>query len=214
LSDSRRYSMSLRDEHTAVTRKRILDAARRLFVERGYLGTTLTGIAESADVSVQTIYNLVGGKAVLLKATYDATLAGDDEPVPMSERPIARAAFEATDGLGCLTAYARMGRVLHERILPLVIPLLAQAGTGDPDLRRFAATIDAEHMTGSGWVAGHVAERFGLRAGLDVAAATDALWALTSPEITDRLVNRRGWSWDRYEQWLATTMADALLGPA
>jgi AcrR family transcriptional regulator len=212
--DSRRYSMSLRDEHTAVTRMRILEAAGRLFVERGYLGTTISGIAEAADVSVQTIYNLVGGKAVVLKATYDVTLAGDDEPVPMSERPIARAVFEATDGRACLRAYARMGRVLHERLLRLVIPLLAQAGTGDPDLRQFSRTIESEHLAGTTFVVDHLHERFGLRPGLDPAAAIDVLWALTAPEITDRLVNRRGWSWDAYEQWLATAMADALLGPA
>jgi AcrR family transcriptional regulator len=214
LPNSRRYSMSLRDEHTAATRKRIIDAAGRLFVERGYLGTTLTGIAEAAGVSVQTIYNLIGGKAVLLKTTYDVTLAGDDEPIPMADRPIARAAFEATDGRACLQAYARMARVLNVRTLPLLTILLAQVGTGDPDLRHFADTIDVEHTTGSGWVARHVAERFGLRPGLDADTATDILWALTSPELTDRLVNRRSWSWDRYEQWLATAMADALLGPA
>lgn len=214
MPDSRRYSMSLRDEQTAATRRRITDTAGRLFVERGYLGTTLSGIAEAAGVSVQTIYNLVGGKSVLLKTTYDFMLAGDDEPIPMIDRPIARAAFEATDGRSCLRAYARMGRVLNERVLPLLSILLAQVGTGDPDLRHFAETIDGEHTTGSGWVAAHVAERFGLRPGLDLASATDVLWALTSPELTERLVVRRNWSWERYEEWLATAMGDALLGPA
>ncbi|GAB3422935.1 TetR/AcrR family transcriptional regulator [Flindersiella endophytica] len=214
MTDSRPYSMSLRDEHTADTRRRILDAASRLFIERGYVGTTLNGVAEAAGVSVQTIYNLIGGKAALLKTTYDVTLAGDDEPISMADRPITRAVFEASDGRACLAAYARMGRVLHERLLPLVTILLAQVGGGDPDLRHFAKTIESEHATGTKWVVDHVAERFGLRPGLDPSTGADVVWALTSPEVTDRLVNRRGWSWDRYEQWLATAMADSLLGPA
>lgn len=213
MPESRRYSMSLRGEQTAATRRRILDTARRLFAEQGYLGTTLSGIAEAAGVSVQTIYNLVGGKAVLLKAVYDVTLAGDDEPVPMAERPITRAVIAAPTGRACLERYAVMSRVLGERLLPLVTMLLAQATTGDPDLREFAETIEGERAVGNRGVATHLAERFGLREGLDEAAAADILWALTSPDLTDRLVRRRGWGWDRYEHWLGTTMADALLGP-
>ena len=95
--EQRRYSTALRAEQTALTRRRILDAAGRLLVERGYHGTTLNGVADAAEVSVQTVYNVVGGKAALLKAVYDVTLAGDDEPVPITERPEFRAAVEATD---------------------------------------------------------------------------------------------------------------------
>jgi AcrR family transcriptional regulator len=205
--------MSLRDEQTAATRRRILDAAGRLFAGGGYLGTKLTGVADEAGVSVQTIYNLVGGKAALLKAVYDITLAGDDEPVPMALRPIAIAVREAPTGRECLARYAVMGRVLGERVLPLTTMLLAQAATGDPELQGFAETIETERANGARGVATHVAERFGLRAGLDVDGAADVLWALTSMDLTDRLVNRRGWGWDRFEAWLGTTTADALLGP-
>lgn len=214
MSNSRRYSMSLRDEQTAATRRRILEAAGRLFTERGYVGTTLSGIAEAAGVSVQTIYNTVGGKPVLLKATYDVTLAGDDKPVPMVDRPIARAIYGATDAQACITAYARMARTINKRILPLVTILLAQAGTGDPDLVEFAKTIESEHLMGTGFFVAHVAERFGLRPGLDPATGVDVVWALTSPDVTDRLVNCRSWGWDRYEQWLGSTLTDLLLGPS
>lgn len=210
---NRRYSMSLRDEQTDQTRRRILTAAGRLFTERGYLGTTLTGIAEAAGVSVQTIYNLVGGKSVLLKAVWDVTLAGDDEPVPMSQRPVAIAVMEATDAHAALDRYAAMAREINERILPLVTVLLAQATTGDAELREFAETIQREHTAGTQRMAGHIAERFGLRPGLDAAAATDVIWALTGPELTNRLINGRGWSWDRYQAWLAVTLADMLLDP-
>ena len=63
-------------------------------------------------------------------------------------------------------------------------------------------------------MATHVAQRFGRRDGLDVDGAADVLWALTTPDLADRLVLHRGWDWNRFEQWTSTTMADALLGPA
>lgn len=213
MAHQRRYSTALRAEQTALTHRRILDAAGRLFVERGYLGTTLITVAATAGVSVQTVYNVVGGKAALLKAVYDVTLAGDDEPVPIGERPEFRAVVEAPTGRDCLARYSALGRLLGERITPLITVLLAQAAAGDADLAAFVATIEGERATGTRNVATLVAHRFGLRAGLDVDAAADVLWALTAPDLTDRLVVRRGWGWDRFETWLGTTMADALLGP-
>ncbi len=214
MGQPRRYSTVLRAEQTALTRRRILDAAGRLFVERGYLGTTLGAVARAAGVSVQTVYNVVGGKAALLKAVYDVTLAGDDEPVPMARRPAFRAVGDAPTARACLVAYAHLGRELSERLLPLVTVLLAQAAAGDADLTAFVATIEGERAIGTGHVAAHVAERFGLRDGLDVDGAADVLWALTAPDLADRLVVRRGWGWDRFEGWLGTAMGDALLGPA
>jgi AcrR family transcriptional regulator len=213
VAGSRRYSAALRDEQTAVTRRRILAAAGRLFTERGYLGTTIAAVAEAAGVSVQTVYNVVGGKPVLLKSAYDVMLAGDDAPIPMAERPISLAVDEAGSAREALARYAEMARVLGERTLGLVTTLLAQSALGDPELRAFAETIESERAVGTRMTAQHVANRFGLRPGLDVEAAADVLWALTAPDITDRLVNRRDWGWDRYQQWLGTTMADALLGP-
>ena len=204
---------SLRAEHSALTRRRILDAAARLFSERGYLGTTLSGVAAAAGVSVQTLYNAIGSKATLLKSVYDVTLAGDDEPVPMRDRPEFRAIAEAPTGRECLARYAAVGRQLGERTLPMVTMLLAQAATGDEDLQAFAETIEGERTIGATAAARHVAERFGLRDGLDTEAASDVVWALTSPDLADRLVRQRGWGWDRYQEWLGITLADALLGP-
>jgi AcrR family transcriptional regulator len=213
VAERRQYSTALRAEQTALTRGRILQAAGALFAESGYLGTTLAGIAAAAGVSVQTVYNVVGGKPAVLKAVYDVTLAGDDDPIPMIERPVFRALMAATDARSCLAHYAEMARMIGERTLPLVTMLLAQAATGDGDLRAFADTIESERTIGTSNTARHVAERFGLRPGLETDGAADVLWALTAPDLTDRLVNRRNWGWDRFQHWLGTTMADALVGP-
>lgn len=213
MTGRRRYSTMLRAEQTRLTRRRILDAAIGLFLERGYLGATLQQVAAEAQVSVQTIYNVVGNKPVLLKAAYDFVLAGDDEPVPISERPTVVAIRAAPDARTCLTGYARLARELGERTLPLVTMLSAQAATGDPDLAEFTETIENERAIGNRATVDLVATRFGLRDGLDTETAADILWALTAPDFIDRLVRRRGWGWVRFEEWLGGAMADALVGP-
>ena len=153
MPSARRYSTELRSEQTAVARRLILASAGRLFVEKGYLGTTLAAVAAQAGVSVQTVYNVIGGKSAVLKAVYDATLAGDDEPVAMGDRPAFRAMAQASSGREMLERYAELGRQLSERVLPLVTTLLAQAATGDPDLQAFAETIEGERAAGTAAVA-------------------------------------------------------------
>jgi AcrR family transcriptional regulator len=209
----RPYSSTVRAGQRQGTRERIVRAARALFLRRGYAGTTVEAIATRAGVSPQTIYNVVGGKAEVLKAVYDVMLAGDGAPVPMAQRPSARAVMAAPDARTCLALYARMGREIFERVGPLVPIVLAEGAAGDRAVRRFLDTVEAERARGTAAIATHVAERFGLRPGLGVAEAGDILWTLTSPDVVHRLVRRRRWTLDRFEAWLGTTMADALLGP-
>lgn len=96
----------------------------------------------------------------------------------------------------------------------LVTVVLAQAAAGDPQLTEFADTVERERGFGTAATARLIASRFGLRAGVDEAYAADILWTLIAPEIAERLVSRRGWSWDQYQNWLAQTMSDALVGDA
>ncbi|HJU03484.1 MAG TPA: helix-turn-helix domain-containing protein, partial [Actinomycetes bacterium] len=108
----RAYTSSLRDQQARLTRRRVLDAALELFLADGYLGTTIEAVARRAGVSPQTVYNAVGGKPALLRAVYDVTLAGDDAPVPIAERPAFQALLAETDGRRCLARYAELGREL------------------------------------------------------------------------------------------------------
>jgi len=211
---ARRYSSEVRAEQSRATRQQVLDAARALLLRRGYGGATIDAIAGRAGVSVQTIYNTVGGKAALLKAVYDTMLAGDDEPTPIIERPTALAMRAATDPHRFLALYARMGRELYERVGPLLPIVLAEGAAGDREVRRFLDTIEHERAVGTAGVAAFLHERFGLRAGLTVADAADILWTLTAPDLPLRLIHRRGWSLDKFEAWLADTMAHALLPTA
>ncbi|HKE75511.1 MAG TPA: TetR/AcrR family transcriptional regulator [Acidimicrobiales bacterium] len=204
----RPYSSPLRADQARLTRRRVVDAARDQFVAHGYTGATLARVARDAGVSLQTVYNTVGGKAALLSAAYDMALAGDDEPVPIAERPAYRAMLTAGDAHTCLDHYAALSRDLAERAAPLVAVILAEAG--NPDVRALAEVAEQQRARGTAGVARHVAERFGLRPDLTAAEAADILWALTAPETAVRLLGR-GWTWDRYQSWLADTMVRALV---
>ena len=160
-------------------------------------------------MSLQTVYNTVGGKSALLSAAYDMALAGDDEPVPIAERPAYRAMLAAGDARTCLGGYAALSRDLAERAAPLVAIVLAEAG--NPDVRALADVAEQQRARGTAGVARHVADRFGLRPDLTAAEeAADILWALTAPETAVRLLGR-GWTWDRHQAWLADTLVRTLV---
>jgi AcrR family transcriptional regulator len=199
-----------RAEQVRETRARVLAAAHALFVRRGYPGTTVDAIANRAGVSVQTVDNVIGGKAAVLKAVYDVALAGDDEPVPMAGRPHVVAIRQAPDAAAAMRVYARFGRLVHERTGPLVTPVFVEGKGQDAQVRAFAEAIEKERAAGTAVLAAELAGRFPLRDGLSVAEAGQVLWTLTAPETADRLVRRCGWSLDRYERWIAETMTEAL----
>ena len=204
---------SARAEQIRASRQRVLAAARDLFLRRGYYGTTIEAVAQRARVSPQTVYNVVGGKAALLKSVYDVAVAGDDEPVPMGDRPVYAEIAAAPDARSTLDLYARIGRDMLSRARPLITVIFVEGPGNDPDLRAFVDKIEGERAMGTAHMAHHIAIRFGLRAGLTEAEAADILWALTAPELADRFIRRRGWTLDRYERWLAQAMADALVSP-
>ena len=205
------YSSPLRDEQARVTQRRILEAAHGLFLQHGYPATTMAGIARAAGVSPQTVYNAFGTKPALLKRVYDVQLAGDDEPVPLAQRPELRRLYATSDPREFLAGYVHLGRLLLERLAPLVRVVLAGAATGDPDLRALVDTLNAERLVGTGQVATRLAELGALRVGLSVEGARDTIWTLNSVEVWHLLVELRGWSPDAYEEWTARAMAAAVL---
>lgn len=206
---TRGYDNSRRTKAARATRARILTAAREQFLQVGYHGTTIAALARVADVSPQTIYNTVGGKAEVLKAVYDVLLAGDDEPVAMNDRPEIARIRTQPDAAATLRAYAAFGRMLLERTGPLLGVVLAEGAGSDAELSAFLATIDTERRLGNTGVIRHIEERFGL-GGVDPERAIDLVWTLTSPEIADRLMRRCGWELDAYQAWLAQALVDGL----
>lgn len=206
---ARGYDSPLRREQARQTRRRVLDAAYRLLVEQGYAATTMNAVAAAAGVSAQTVYTAFGSKAALVKQVYDVTLVGDDEDVPFAQRPEVRAAYAETDPRRFLALYAGLGRMLLERLGPLLTVLLG--ARGDPDLEAFVRTVDGERLVGTGFVVARLRELGALRPGLDPDRARDLIWTLNSAEVWSLLVRGRGWSLDEYEAYVARAMADAVL---
>jgi hypothetical protein len=125
-------------------------------------------------------------------------------------RPEFQRVHDATSPREALTAYAAVGRLLWERAGPLVAVATAQAAAGDRDLREFVEVIQGERATGVHHLVRDLAGRFGLRPGLTVSRATDIVWVLFAPEMVDRLVAQRGWTWGAYTEWIVDTAVQSL----
>lgn len=204
------YNSDRRLDQARLTRARIVDTARGLLLADGYAAMTLPLLAKHAGVSPQTVYNSVGGKAEVVKAVYDVLVAGDDKPVPMSERPEFRRVIEASDVSDYASAYAAWSRAIWDRVGPLLGVLLAHGAGGDAVLAEFLATIDRERRTGNSHSLQGLIDRGRLRAGQVVEERIDSIWTLTAPEVYDRLVRRCGWTPARYEAWLAVQLTAIL----
>jgi AcrR family transcriptional regulator len=208
-----KYDNSRRTERARESRRTMLEAAHRLLVSEGFAGMRFADVAEAAGVSVESVYKQFRNKGGLLKAVYDVRLAGDDEPVPLSERPAYRAMAEATDPAEKVRRYATLGRQISERSGPVTARVLESRGA-HPEVEEFAQTIEAERLLGATMFVTLLADAGALPQGLDEDRARDELWVLISPEVWSQLVQRRGWSHDQYEAWLAGAVSAALLADA
>jgi TetR/AcrR family transcriptional regulator, regulator of autoinduction and epiphytic fitness len=208
----RRYDSTRRQAQAAQTRQEILAAAQRLFLERGYAGTTLAAIAKAAGVVVETIYRAYGSKAELFKAVVRAAVAGgaDRARVPVEQRPAIAAVIAETDPHRQLQLYAATQPGIHARAGPLLRVLIGAAAT-DPDLAKLWTQLEDERLNGMGRFAQLLADRGVLRPDLSVEEARDLLWTLNALAVHDLLVLQRGWSPERYRDWLADVLARELL---
>lgn len=203
----RTYDSSGRRAQAARTRQAVLDAARELFLDQGYAATTIAAVAARAGVSGPTVYAAFGSKAGLLKQTIDVSLAGDDEPVAIANRPIYRWVTEAATQTELLRRLAVMETELNVRAAGLYDVLYRAADT-EPELAELVATFEAQRLDGAERAVARLAGLGPLPAGRTKAAIRDAIWLANEPVQYTLLVTRRGWSRARYQAWFI----DALLG--
>jgi AcrR family transcriptional regulator len=193
-----------------LTRRRILDAAHLLFTEQGYAATTIQQIAEKADVAWQTVYSVFGNKPAVLSAVFDVTVVGDDEPVPMMQRPFVRQIDEEPDPRAKMRIFAGHLRATGERT-SAILSVIESAAATDPEIAQVWRTLQDQRRYGMGAAARTFAEADLLRDGLDVDRAADLLWFFSGPWAYRALVAGRGWSPDDFETWVAETLAAQLL---
>lgn len=207
---ARRYSSEIRDEQARRTRRAIVTAAHDLFLGQGYAATTIDAIAQAARVSRRTVFSSVGGKATLLKLAVDWTLVGDDEPIPMAERPAVKAIQAEPDPRKALALWAQMVTEVAARAAS-ISEVLTAAADADPEAAQLAAKADRDRMFGAAAFVRYLASLGGLAPGLTQQHAADLCWAHMDPYLYRRLVTERGWTTGEFAQWLSTSLATALL---
>ena len=199
-----------RQARTRRTRTAVVEAARALFLERGYAATTIEAISIASDTPQATVYRLFSSKLGILKAVLDVSIAGDDESVPMLQRPQVLALLSDDDPRNQLTGFAALLRGLMARTAPMH-RILADAARSDEDAASLLEEIAKQRQEGQRRIARSLARANALRAGLRERDAADIIYALASPDVYSLLVADRGWSPDRYEEWVKETLATQLL---
>jgi AcrR family transcriptional regulator len=205
--ESRAYRSPLRADRAQQTRRKVLESARRLFVERGYAGTTVASVADLAGVSPETIYLSLGGKRGLLEGVMEITgphdSAADDEGWwrMVVELPSAAERLDKMVEYSC-------------RILARTRPIHAII-RGAADNEAFAGALGrkllAERLTNQ---TDRIRRYLGgeLRPGLSIAEAGERYCVLLSPELYHLLIVELGWTAERHERWLIELLRTELLG--
>jgi AcrR family transcriptional regulator len=194
---------------TRLARRAVVEAARTLFRERGYAATTIEAISRHSDVPAATVYRLFSSKLGILKALLDTSIAGDDQPLAVQERPAVAALNTETDLHTLLAGFAGVTTAINERTNDVYRVLVSAAGS-DPAAAQLLDELRQQRDVGQGRVARALARGHMLQRGLRERDAADVIHALMSPEVYGLLVGDRGWSPARYQQWLAATLADQL----
>jgi AcrR family transcriptional regulator len=191
------------------SRRQILEAARRLFVEHGYVATSIPAIAAEAGVAVQTIYNTVGSKRAVLGGVVELAVRGSDDAATPAQTVGERIrAAEDPDRIVGLLADWLAG--VHARSASIYVAI-REAAAVDAEAAELEQTLADERFNGYREAARELARRGGLRPGLSPDGAAAAIWTLGHPDTYRYLAQRRGWSARRYRGWLGDELAAALL---
>jgi AcrR family transcriptional regulator len=209
-SVKRDYRSELRAAQAQQTRRSIVAAATRLFVEAGYGATTIDAVADAAGVSRKTVFTAVGGKLDLLKLALDWAVAGDDQAVALSDRAAIRRWMDQADPRQVLDGLAGMLAEIGARVGALYCALEVAAGI-DPAARELAEELQRRRLDDARKVVGPLREMKALTTDITYQEAVDLVWLAMDPALFDRLVRVRRWSTSRFKQWLASTLCRQLL---
>ena len=207
---TRRYTSAVRAEQAAATRRAVLQAARDLFAERGYAGTSIAAIAARAGVAVDTVYAAAGRKPALLRELVETSISGTDHPVPALQRDYARRVREAATARDKLGIYAAAVADIGVRMAP-VHRALAEAAVTDADCAALRAEISARRAANMRLLAADLRATGELRPDLTDDEVADVVWSMNSAEYRALLVGDRGWTAERFGTWLADAWTRLLL---
>ena len=205
----RSYDASGRREQARARRLAVVLAARELFERDGFRLTTIAAIAARAGVSAESIYKGFGTKAALAKAVFDVVIAGDDEPVPVADRPAMKAIRDEPDVRRKIDLY--VGGLAQRQARSAKVQILIRDGRHvDDSLAPIWATLNEEGLIGMTMLGRHLLDSGRLRDGIDLDEVRDVLWNYLSIDTYERLVLSQGWPLERYSHWLAHAIASAI----
>ena len=206
----RAYESPRRRAQAAATRREILAAAQEHFERDGYAATSMAAIAETAGVSLKTVYLAFETKSGVLRALWHLLLRGEDDSVPVGEQAWFQEVLDEPDPARQLALNMRNSRAVKARAGALM-EVIRDAASAEPEIGALWARIQTEFRANQRTVVEVLAKKKALRRGLDVEAATDILWALNHPTVYQLLVGERAWTPERYERWLTELMRTELL---
>ena len=208
---SRRYHSPVRVEQAQATRRRVLEAAQRLFVERGYAGTTVAAVAGAADVSAETIYTTFSGKRGLLEGVIHSAIAGVDATVPRDDSAWWAEVSKLED------ARQRLRRMVEHTCLTVARTSAIHAIIrGAADKEPFAVELRTQLFQERLRAQTERIRRFlknDLRPGLSVTEAGQAYSTLTGPELYHLQTVDLGWTPKQHQTWLTRLLEAEFLGP-
>jgi AcrR family transcriptional regulator len=203
---------SLRQAQVAHTEQRILAAATELFLEGGYLATTLEAVARRAQLATRTVYLRFGTKAALFKRVVDVAIVGDTEPVDVLGRDWMQAALTAPTAAERIAASAAAGRQIMQRTGPL-FAVAQQAASVEPLIAGFwqQGREQSRRVHALFWT--RMAEDGLLDPAVDLAWLIDTTGILAAAETYLLVTRMAGWDLDAYERWLARTLSQLMASP-
>jgi len=210
-SPKREYDSTRRQAQANETRRHILEAARKLFMERGYAGATAEAIAAEAGVSAQTIYAIFKNKKRILVSLMNVSPAtGVEDHTPMPERPSVQAVSQERDQRRQLEMFAQVVAANLDQAA-VVSEIMTDAAKTEPDFDRILQKLNKQRLEHMTLAVQQVAANGPFREKMDEVYARDTVWTLTSPEVFLLLTQGRGWSKEKYAGWLADMLTRALL---
>ena len=200
----RTYKSLVRQRQAGDTRHRIIEATRKLLLSEGYAGMTIEAIAQRAEVSAQSVYAIFKSKTgILIELLDQATFGPDyDEAV--------RKALSASDPETRLRLAAPIARQIHDA-QSATFDLLRGAGVVAPELAKLEQQREGLRYKRQEIMIISLREDASLRPGLDHRTARDILWMLTGRDVYRMLVRERGWSAEKYQDWVADALVQSLL---
>jgi len=207
----REYDSSRRQAQAGETRRHILEAARKLFMERGYAGATAEAIAAEAGVSAQTIYAIFKNKKRMLVSLMNVSpTTGVEDPTPLPERANVQAVAQERDRHRQLEMFAQVVAANLDQAA-VVSEIMSDAAKTEPDFNRILQKLNKQRLEHMTLAVQQFAANGPFREEMDEVQARDTVWTLTSPEVFLLLTQDRGWSKEKYAQWLTDMLTRALL---